>query len=354
MNKKIVRIFSCFIALTMLFSTSAFAHSGRTDSSGGHKDNKNKSGLGSYHYHCGGHPAHLHKGGICPYDPKDKISVNNMPSKMYVGDTVNLDYDVTAYSGSSWVDWESSDESVVKVSSSGVLTAVGSGNAKITATLYNGEKTYNITISNRAVEKVEVSAPKEEIFVGSVFYAEAQVAPNNATDTRIEWRSDNEDVAVIMEDGLVVIIGEGTAKLTATTLDGSGKKGSASIVSTLNDESEIDTEDIMSQLPSGYVFSVKPGSSAAMFALAYNLPYEYAMPEDLPLQIGSRGATVKDIQTVLIASGHLNDKADGIFGKNTDAGVASFCEANNYPYTGTVDFECYVAIMESNMTLCIE
>lgn len=45
----------------------AEAHSGRTDASGGHKDNKNKSGLGSYHYHCGGHPAHLHTGGVCPY-----------------------------------------------------------------------------------------------------------------------------------------------------------------------------------------------------------------------------------------------------------------------------------------------
>lgn len=43
------------------------AHSGRTDSHGGHHDNKNKSGLGSYHYHCGGHPAHLHTNGICPY-----------------------------------------------------------------------------------------------------------------------------------------------------------------------------------------------------------------------------------------------------------------------------------------------
>lgn len=43
------------------------AHGGRTDSSGGHKDNKNKSGLGYYHYHCGGHPAHLHTDGICPY-----------------------------------------------------------------------------------------------------------------------------------------------------------------------------------------------------------------------------------------------------------------------------------------------
>lgn len=45
----------------------AEAHGGRTDSRGGHKDNKNKSGLGSYHYHCGGHPAHLHTDGVCPY-----------------------------------------------------------------------------------------------------------------------------------------------------------------------------------------------------------------------------------------------------------------------------------------------
>jgi hypothetical protein len=43
------------------------AHSGRTDGQGGHKDNKNKSGLGSYHYHCGGYPAHLHTNGQCPY-----------------------------------------------------------------------------------------------------------------------------------------------------------------------------------------------------------------------------------------------------------------------------------------------
>ena len=27
------------------------AHYGRTDANGGHRDNKNKSGLGPYHYH---------------------------------------------------------------------------------------------------------------------------------------------------------------------------------------------------------------------------------------------------------------------------------------------------------------
>ncbi len=61
----------------MIFNTSFItntveAHSGRTDSSGGHKDNKNKSGLGSYHYHCGGNPPHLHENGECPYSTSSK------------------------------------------------------------------------------------------------------------------------------------------------------------------------------------------------------------------------------------------------------------------------------------------
>lgn len=59
-----------------------FAHSGRTDSSGGHKDNKNISGLGSYHYHCGGYPAHLHKNGVCPYEASyDSTSSSTIEKK---------------------------------------------------------------------------------------------------------------------------------------------------------------------------------------------------------------------------------------------------------------------------------
>lgn len=63
--------FMTFGGLTALpqspFQIEAEAHSGRTDGNGGHHDYKNKSGLGAYHYHCGGHPAHLHPNGVCPY-----------------------------------------------------------------------------------------------------------------------------------------------------------------------------------------------------------------------------------------------------------------------------------------------
>lgn len=74
------RLTSIILSIVFAFSSIfiSFAHSGRTDSNGGHKDNKNKSGLGSYHYHCGGYPPHLHTNGICPY--KQKTSNNNTTS----------------------------------------------------------------------------------------------------------------------------------------------------------------------------------------------------------------------------------------------------------------------------------
>lgn len=66
MIKKIFTVL--IIVLIIVFSSiPAFAHGGKTDINGGHKDNQNKSGLGSYHYHCNGYPAHLHEDGICPY-----------------------------------------------------------------------------------------------------------------------------------------------------------------------------------------------------------------------------------------------------------------------------------------------
>lgn len=65
-KKTIITILLCLLLILSLPMT-ALAHSGRTDSRGGHRDNRNKSGLGFYHYHCGGYPAHLHHGGICPY-----------------------------------------------------------------------------------------------------------------------------------------------------------------------------------------------------------------------------------------------------------------------------------------------
>ncbi len=50
----------------------AYAHSGKTDSNGGHFDRS----TGEYHYHHG-YPAHQHINGTCPYDFDDRTGWNS-------------------------------------------------------------------------------------------------------------------------------------------------------------------------------------------------------------------------------------------------------------------------------------
>ena len=72
-KRMIIPIFLCF---SMLFVISSFAHGGKTDSNGGHHDYNNVNDLGSYHYHCDGHSAHLHPDGICPFSSTENYTMS--------------------------------------------------------------------------------------------------------------------------------------------------------------------------------------------------------------------------------------------------------------------------------------
>lgn len=61
------RVTLLVVSLLFIMTATVFGHPGGTDSSGGHHDYNNASGLGDYHYHHGYGP-HLHDGGVCPYD----------------------------------------------------------------------------------------------------------------------------------------------------------------------------------------------------------------------------------------------------------------------------------------------
>lgn len=74
MKKHIQKFFVLILSLSLAVQGGMIsAHSGRTDSNGGHHDYKNASGLGSYHYHRGYGP-HLHPNGNCPYETSQSSS----------------------------------------------------------------------------------------------------------------------------------------------------------------------------------------------------------------------------------------------------------------------------------------
>ena len=167
--KRIIIVLTVF--MIFVFSGNSFAHSGRTDSSGGHKDNNNKSGLGSYHYHCGGYPAHLHPNGVCPYasnsSSKDKkssssvtksnkqstsstvekpkkvevssIQINEVITSMEIGDSRVLTATVQPSNATDKsIIWKSSDPSIADINNDGVIKAIKSGHVVITVSSSNG------------------------------------------------------------------------------------------------------------------------------------------------------------------------------------------------------------------------
>lgn len=70
-----------------------------------------------------------------------------------------------------------------------------------------------------------------------------------------------------------------------------------------------------------------------------------------PLEKGSKGDTVKEVQTALIENKYLNDVADGSFGAKTEAAVSDFQKANNLEVTGIVDETTYnLLIKKGNNT----
>ena len=184
-KKKIISILLIILSIISI-GVNAYAHSGRTDSSGGHKDNNNKSGLGSYHYHCGGHPAHLHTNGVCPYSSSSSssksstssssksstktistvpntiavtdIKINENVTSMKEGESQKLTATITPDDATDKnITWKSSDESIATVSTTGEVIAKKYGTVDITATSSNG-KISTIKINIKESPKAENNA----------------------------------------------------------------------------------------------------------------------------------------------------------------------------------------------------
>lgn len=219
-KKKIISILLIILSIISI-GVNAYAHSGRTDSSGGHKDNNNKSGLGSYHYHCGGHPAHLHTNGVCPYSSSSSasksstssssassakttstvpttiavtdIKINENVTNMEEGENKKLTTIITPDNATDKnITWKSSDESIATVSTTGEVTAKKYGTVDITATSTNG-KTSTIKINIKESPKTENSA----------IINTSSTNKNNITNTTINSNEDANPLAGIITLGLL-------------------------------------------------------------------------------------------------------------------------------------------------------
>lgn len=119
--------------------------------------------------------------------------------------------------------WSTSDKSVVTVKE-GVVTAVSEGTATVTCTTSNG-KTAKCEIT------VEPQIKAEELTLDYVGYdfdgpqtepvlLTPTIYPPETTNQKLKWRSTDENVALVDEQGYVTVVGDGECDIICTTTDG--------------------------------------------------------------------------------------------------------------------------------------
>ena len=136
------------------------------------------------------------------------------------------------------VSWTSDNEEVATVDENGQVTAVGVGEANITATAADGSgitATCKVTVTPKLVTSVTLDESELTIEKNFTEQLTATVAPDDADNLSLTWTSDNEEVATVDENGLVTAVGEGTATITATANDGSGVSASCVVTVTFID-----------------------------------------------------------------------------------------------------------------------
>ena len=76
---------------------------------------------------------------------------------------------------------------------------------------------------------VSISPDSKTLNKGETVQLTATVLPTDATDKTVTWSSSNNDIASVDNNGEVTAVGPGTATITATANDGSGKAASCRI-----------------------------------------------------------------------------------------------------------------------------
>jgi len=162
-------------------------------------------------------------------NPVQSVTLDKNTATVQRGGNVQLNatlhpLDDTADATNKNISWESDAEGVATVDSTGKVTAVAPGTAKITVTTEDGNKTASCEVTVTAVPVSSVTLNKENasIKVGEKVPLTATVKPDTADNKAISWKSSDSTIATVY-NGEVTGVKAGEATITATAADGSGK-----------------------------------------------------------------------------------------------------------------------------------
>ena len=171
------------------------------------------------------------------------VKLNKSETSLLVGGNETLTATVLPEDATNQnVTWKSDKPEIATVDANGKVTAVKVGEATITVTTEDGGKTATckVTVSETSVAVTGVTLNKTALTlnIGASETLSATVAPADATNKKVTWKSSDAAVATVDTNGKVTAVKAGEATITVTTEDG-GKTATCKVTVKPNLVSEI-------------------------------------------------------------------------------------------------------------------
>lgn len=196
----------------------------------------------------------------------DSIEPGNYSAKMILGSTQQLAPVVRPSYSTESVVFISDDTSVLTVTSTGIVQAVGVGTASITAAAGNKICSYTIVVSldsSMIVTAMDLALASNTIYVGDSVSASLQVMPSSAANyATVTLTSSNEKVATVNEFGRVTGVSAGTATITATC----GSVTASAKITVKATSTSVNSGQVV--VPSTTYVVLKPGATRTLTAKA--------------------------------------------------------------------------------------
>ncbi len=138
-------------------------------------------------------------------------------------ETLTITAFVPAYASES-ATWASNNASIAKVSSKGVITAMGLGDTEITATIGEVVKSCTVHVIAVTVESIVFNPAEANLTLGSTMQLNPVITPAQAaSEYTITYVSSAPEIATVDANGKVVGVAAGDAVITATIADKSAQ-----------------------------------------------------------------------------------------------------------------------------------
>ena len=152
-----------------------------------------------------------------------RLTIDQASLTVQAENTANLTATLDPVSNTYPITWSSADDTIATVGANGTVTGVKAGETTISASCGGFTETCAVTVtaappSNVSVTGVALDKTSLTLTAGEKETLTATVAPENATNKNVTWRSSNTDVATV-NNGTVTAVKAGNTTITVTTED---------------------------------------------------------------------------------------------------------------------------------------